>query len=140
MSDHVENEDGQARLAPWRDQQLVKWADDVQAREFDFLRDLTRQMLTLSAALFGGAAALFVQPHLVIAGWSKGLVIACLILALLAALWGVSPHRRTLIPEDPDAIERVRDSVNLSRTRAFWASMYSILAAFAFAILGLALA
>lgn len=99
----------------------VQWAEETLRNAPALLREHLRQLVTLNTALLAGLAAFFDKlpmPHVM-----KVLAAVCLLLSLLAALWGALPREAQVCPFAPESIKRVRESNVSARLRCLkWAS------------------
>src|SRR5262245_10946070 len=69
---------------------LIGLGDELIRRDLPFLNEVLRQLVTLSTALAGGAIAILNNTRVGFRGEIVG-AIACFLVALVVALWGMLP-------------------------------------------------
>lgn len=117
------------------ERELFNWSEEIASKEIGLVHDSLRHLVTLTAALLAGSAAVLNQ--VVLAPWCKVAGLSLLLVSLIAALWGSLPITASFEPGHLDGIRKARAGGLRFRTRCLKVTAWCLVLALTVLLAGL---
>ena len=117
------------QLAPTpEDEFYVDWALETFKRNLSFTNDVLQRLVTLNAALLGGAIAFYDEK--ILPPPLKPFVILSFFVSLVLAFLGMMPHEERLDIQCPSEVKAFKQRALTSKRRFLWGAGAAIAIAF----------
>ncbi len=128
MTEGIQTEEDVCRPATAREVELLEWAEEAHRNSLGVLTESLRQLVTLSAAILGGSAALYNQ--IPVSQSCKAVFFVLLLGVLGVSLWGAYPLTATVLYMED--VQAAREKWIVRRSRYLAVASLLLFIAFAY--------